>query len=94
MNKNYLNKVVIKFAGDSGDGIQLLGNKFSDLNIKDDKINDIYTLVEFPPEIRAPAGSISGISSFQISISSEKIYNTGNDLDILIAFNPAALKLN
>lgn len=94
MNKNYLNKVVIKFAGDSGDGIQLLGNKFSDLNIKDDKINDIYTLVEFPPEIRAPAGSISGISSFQISISSEKIYNTENDLDILIAFNPAALKLN
>ncbi len=92
MNKKNTEKITIKFAGDSGDGIQLLGNSFADLNIKDIKKNNIYTLVEFPPEIRAPAGSLSGISSFQISISNKKIYSTEDKVDILVIFNPAALK--
>lgn len=93
MNNNFYEKIVIKFSGDSGDGIQLLGNQFTDSSILTSK-NDIYTFVDFPPEIRAPAGSINGVSSYQLSISSKKIYSIDNEIDILIAFNPAALKKN
>ena len=93
MKKKILEKIVIRFSGDSGDGIQLLGNQFSNSSIIESE-NDIYTFVEFPSEIRAPAGSLSGISSFQLSISSKKLYTVDDEIDLLIAFNPSALKEN
>lgn len=91
MNKIEIEKVVMRFVGDSGDGIQLMGNQISESSVIISG-NDIYTFVEFPPEIRAPAGSISGISGFQLSISSKKIYAIDDNVDLLVAFNPAALK--
>jgi 2-oxoglutarate/2-oxoacid ferredoxin oxidoreductase subunit alpha len=91
MKKLTLDNVVIKFAGDSGDGIQLIGNQFSDASVILSE-NDIYTFVDFPSEIRSPAGSLSGISGFQIALSSKKIYNVDINIDLLVAFNPAALK--
>lgn len=91
MNKIQIEKVVMRFVGDSGDGIQLMGNQISETSVITSG-NDIYTFVEFPPEIRAPAGSISGVSGFQLSISSKKLYAIDDNVDLLIAFNPAALK--
>ena len=91
MKKNYVEKIVIRFVGDSGDGIQLIGNQFSDSSVLISG-NDIYTFVDFPAEIRAPAGSLSGVSGFQLSISSKKLYTVEDTIDILVAFNPAALK--
>ncbi|CAB3976495.1 2-oxoacid:acceptor oxidoreductase subunit alpha [Candidatus Azoamicus ciliaticola] len=93
MGKLLLDKVVIRFAGDSGDGIQLIGNQFSDSSVIKSG-NDVYTLVEYPSEIRAPAGSISGISGFQVTISSKKIFSFDNEVDSLVVFNPAALKIS
>ncbi|HFL8819535.1 MAG TPA: 2-oxoacid:acceptor oxidoreductase subunit alpha [Candidatus Azoamicus sp. OHIO2] len=93
MHKISIEKIVIRFSGDSGDGIQLLGNQFSESSILI-SANDIYTFVDFPPEIRAPAGSIVGVSSFQLAISSKKLYAVDDEIDILIAFNPAALKVS
>lgn len=93
MSDKLNNKIVIKFSGDSGDGIQLLGNQFSNYSVIENK-NDIYTFVDFPPEIRAPAGSINGVSSFQLTISNKKLYTFDNYIDVLIAFNPAGLKKN
>ncbi len=91
MKKIQIEKVVMRFVGDSGDGIQLMGNQISETSVMTSE-NDIYTFVEFPPEIRAPAGSISGISVFQLSISSKKLYAIDDNVDLLVAFNPAALK--
>lgn len=91
MKKKILEKIVIRFSGDSGDGIQLLGNQFSDSSVITAG-NDIYTFVDFPTEIRAPAGSLGGVSSFQLSISSKKLYAIDDEIDLLIVFNPAALK--
>lgn len=91
MNKIQIEKVIMRFVGDSGDGIQLIGNQISESSVLMSG-NDIYTFVDFPPEIRAPAGSISGISGFQLSISSKKIYAIDDNVDLLVAFNPAALK--
>ena len=93
MNKQIFENIVIRFSGDSGDGVQLLGNQFSNSSVITSK-NDIYTFVDFPSEIRAPAGSLSGISSFQLAISSKKLYTVNDEIDLLIAFNPAALKAN
>ncbi|HIH2762993.1 MAG TPA: 2-oxoacid:acceptor oxidoreductase subunit alpha [Candidatus Azoamicus sp.] len=93
MDKVVLDKVVIRFAGDSGDGIQLIGNQFSDSSVIKSG-NDVYTFVEYPSEIRAPAGSISGVSGFQVTISSKKIFSFDNEIDSLIVFNPAALKVS
>lgn len=93
MTKLHVNKVVIRFAGDSGDGIQLIGNQFSDTSVLKSG-NDVYTFVEYPSEIRAPAGSISGVSGFQVTISSKKIFSLDDKIDILIALNPAALKVS
>lgn len=93
MDRLYLDKVVIRFAGDSGDGIQLIGNQFSDASVIKSG-NDVYTFVEYPSEIRAPAGSISGVSGFQVTISSKKIFSFDNKIDSLIVFNPAALKIS
>ena len=91
MSKFNVEKVVIRFAGDSGDGIQLIGDQISNSSVLVSE-NDIYTFVDFPAEIRAPAGSLSGVSGFQISISNKKLYFIENKVDLLVALNPAALK--
>ncbi|MEM7344836.1 MAG: 2-oxoacid:acceptor oxidoreductase subunit alpha [Chloroflexota bacterium] len=84
--------VVIRFAGDSGDGMQLTGTQFS--NTAAVFGNDISTFPDFPAEIRAPAGTLAGVSGFQVNFSSEDILTPGDAPEILIAMNPAALKAN
>ncbi len=84
--------VVIRFAGDSGDGMQLTGTQFS--NTTAIAGNDLATLPDFPAEIRAPAGTLPGVSGFQIRFSSHDIHTPGGEPDVLVAMNPAALKLN
>lgn len=88
----YKTNICIRFSGDSGDGIQILGNKAAETFAESG--NNIKTFSSFPAEIRAPLGSVSGISEFQISFSNENIYNINDKLDILVALNPAALKCN
>jgi 2-oxoglutarate ferredoxin oxidoreductase subunit alpha len=85
-----LENVVIRFAGDSGDGMQLAGTQFT--NVSASFGNDVSTLPDFPAEIRAPAGSLSGVSGFQLQFSSLDIYTPGDAVDTLVAMNPAALK--
>lgn len=87
-----LETVVIRFAGDSGDGMQLTGTQFT--NTSAVLGNDVYTFADFPAEIRAPAGTLPGVSGFQLSFSSHEIHTPGDKLDILVAMNPAALKVN
>ena len=87
-----LERVTIRFAGDSGDGMQLTGNQFTRTAAVFG--NDISTLPDFPAEIRAPAGSLPGVSGFQISFSSAEIYTPGDEPDVLVAMNPAALRTN
>ena len=84
--------VVIRFCGDSGDGMQLAGTQFT--NVSAAFGNDVSTLPDFPAEIRAPAGSLSGVSGFQLCFSSHDIYTPGDEVDTLVAMNPAALKTN
>lgn len=84
--------VVIRFAGDSGDGMQLTGDRFTETAALAG--NDIATLPDYPAEIRAPAGSIGGVSGFQVQFSSDQIYTAGDTPDVLVAMNPAALKSN
>jgi len=91
MKKNLeLDRVTIRFAGDSGDGMQLTGNQFTRAAALAN--NDISTLPDFPAEIRAPAGTLYGVSGFQIQFSSEMIHTPGDQADVLVAMNPAALK--
>jgi 2-oxoglutarate ferredoxin oxidoreductase subunit alpha len=87
-----LERVTIRFAGDSGDGMQLTGAQFTRTAAVFG--NDIATLPDFPAEIRAPAGSLAGVSGFQISFSSTDIHTPGDAPDVLVAMNPAALKAN
>jgi 2-oxoglutarate/2-oxoacid ferredoxin oxidoreductase subunit alpha len=87
-----LERVTIRFAGDSGDGMQLTGTQFTRTAAVFG--NDISTLPDFPAEIRAPAGSLPGVSGFQISFSSSVIHTPGDQPDVLVAMNPAALKTN
>jgi 2-oxoglutarate ferredoxin oxidoreductase subunit alpha len=87
-----LERVTIRFAGDSGDGMQLTGTQFTRTAAVFG--NDISTLPDFPAEIRAPAGSLPGVSGFQISFSSSEIHTPGDEPDVLVAMNPAALKTN
>ena len=87
-----LDRVTIRFAGDSGDGMQLTGMQFSRAVAVFG--NDISTLPDYPAEIRAPAGSIPGVSGFQISFSSSDIHTPGDAPDVLVAMNPAALRAN
>jgi 2-oxoglutarate/2-oxoacid ferredoxin oxidoreductase subunit alpha len=87
-----LDRVTIRFAGDSGDGMQLTGTQFTRTAAVYG--NDISTLPDFPAEIRAPAGSLPGVSGFQISFSSNDIHTPGDQPDVLVAMNPAALKTN
>ncbi len=84
--------VVIRFAGDSGDGMQVTGMQFTTESALAG--NDIATLPDFPAEIRAPAGTLAGVSAFQLNFSSTEIFTPGDDLDVLVAMNPAALKMN
>ncbi|MEM8739158.1 MAG: 2-oxoacid:acceptor oxidoreductase subunit alpha [Planctomycetota bacterium] len=81
---------VIRFAGDSGDGMQLAGTQFTDTSAVAG--NDVATLPDYPAEIRAPAGTVAGVSGFQINFASENIYTPGDIVHALIAMNPAALK--
>jgi len=87
-----LETVTIRFAGDSGDGMQLTGTQFT--NTSAVMGNDISTLPDFPAEIRAPAGSLPGVSGFQLNFSSEEIKTPGDQPNVLVAMNPAALKVN
>ncbi|HSM34098.1 MAG TPA: 2-oxoacid:acceptor oxidoreductase subunit alpha [Anaerolineae bacterium] len=87
-----LERVTIRFAGDSGDGMQLTGTQFTRTAAVYG--NDIATLPDFPAEIRAPAGSLPGVSGFQISFSSSEIHTPGDSPDVLVAMNPAALRTN
>src|SRR6202022_241414 len=80
------------FAGDSGDGMQITGNQFT--NTAALYGNDIATFPDYPAEIRAPAGTIPGVSGFQLHFSSNEVYTPGDAIDVLIAMNPAALKVN
>lgn len=85
-------EVVIRFAGDSGDGMQLTGGRFTESTAIVG--NDLSTLPDFPAEIRAPAGSLAGVSAFQIKFSSRDIHTPGDKPDVLVAMNPAALKVH
>src|SRR5439155_8944674 len=87
-----IESATIRFAGDSGDGMQLAGTQFT--NASAIMGNDISTLPDFPAEIRAPAGTLAGVSGFQVHFSSSDIHTPGDQLDALIAMNPAALKTN
>ena len=82
--------VVIRFAGDSGDGMQLTGTQFT--NTAAIVGNDISTMPDFPAEIRAPVGTLAGVSGFQVHLSSEDIFPPGDEPQVLVAMNPAALK--
>ena len=85
-----IDEVVVRFSGDSGDGMQLAGNMFS--NISATEGNDISTFPDYPADIRAPQGSLTGVSGFQVHIGSGKVYTPGDKCDVLVAMNPAALK--
>ncbi len=87
-----LERVVIRLAGDSGDGMQLAGLKFTSASVM--LGNDVSTFPDYPAEIRAPQGTLAGVSGFQIHFSSTEIYTPGDKLDTLVAMNPAALRVN
>src|SRR5919107_2261504 len=91
-NLEEVETVTIRFAGDSGDGMQLTGTQFT--NTSAVLGNDISTLPDFPAEIRAPAGSLPGVSGFQLNFSSQDIKTPGDQPNVLVAMNPAALKVN
>lgn len=90
-NVKSLDKVVVRFSGDSGDGMQLAGNIFT--NVSAGMGNQVSTFPDYPAEIRAPQGSLSGVSGFQVSVGTG-VYTPGDKCDVLIAMNPAALKQN
>src|SRR5215203_5499504 len=83
-------RIVVRFAGDSGDGMQLTGDRFTSATAV--LGNDLATLPDFPAEIRAPAGTVHGVSAFQIQFASTDITTPGDHADVLVAMNPAALK--
>jgi 2-oxoglutarate ferredoxin oxidoreductase subunit alpha len=87
-----LDRVVIRLAGDSGDGMQLTGNRFTSETAAFG--NDLSTLPNFPAEIRAPTGTLPGVSSFQLHFADHDIMTPGDAPDVLVAMNPAALKAN
>lgn len=87
-----LEEVVVRFSGDSGDGMQLTGTIFSNLSAVFG--NEISTFPDYPAEIRAPQGTLSGVSGFQVHLGSRKIFTPGDKADVLVAMNPAALKVN
>ena len=84
-----VNRIIVRFAGDSGDGMQLTGERFTSASVFG---NDLATLPEFPAEIRAPQGTLAGVSAFQVQVSDHDITTPGDAPNVLIAMNPAALK--
>src|ERR1700722_14201526 len=90
--REVLDRAVIRFCGDSGDGMQITGSQFT--NTVALYGNDLATLPDFPAEIRAPAGTLPGVRGFQVHFSSSDVYTPGDSVDALIAMNPAALKMN
>src|ERR1700727_57571 len=88
----HVQNVVIRFAGDSGDGMQLTGDRFT--SEAAELGNDISTLPDFPAEIRAPAGTLAGVSAFQWHFADHDVKTPGDAADVLVAMNPAALKAN
>src|SRR6202521_6409221 len=90
--KETIEQAVIRFCGDSGDGMQITGNQFT--NTAALFGNDLATFPDFPAEIRAPAGTLPGVSGFQVHFSSNDVYTPGESVDVLVAMNPAALKMN
>src|SRR6266545_7676774 len=91
-SRKALDRAVIRFAGDSGDGMQLTGEQFTTESAWAG--NDLATLPNFPAEIRAPAGTLFGVSSFQLQFGSQRVYTPGDQLDALVVMNPAALKVH
>src|SRR6187401_884292 len=87
-----IDDVVIRFAGDSGDGMQLAGSQFTTTSAL--LGNDLATFPDFPAEIRAPQGTLAGVSAFQVRIADYDIHTPGDAPDVLVAMNPAALKVN
>ena len=87
-----LDSVVLRFAGDSGDGMQLTGERFTSVSALFG--NDLATLPDYPAEIRAPAGTLAGVSSFQVQISNHDISTAGDTPNVLVAMNPAGLRAN
>jgi 2-oxoglutarate ferredoxin oxidoreductase subunit alpha len=92
METKHLDRVVIRFVGDSGDGMQLTGTEFA--KAAAEAGNDISTFPDFPAEIRAPAGSLFGVSGFQLHFAANEIHTPGDAPDVLVAMNPAGLKTN
>jgi 2-oxoglutarate ferredoxin oxidoreductase subunit alpha len=90
--REVIDKAVIRFCGDSGDGMQITGNQFT--NTVALYGNDLATFPDYPAEIRAPAGTLPGVSGFQVHFSSSDVYTPGDSVDALVAMNPAALKVN
>src|SRR5258706_11719179 len=90
--REVIDQAVIRFAGDSGDGMQITGNQFT--NTVALYGNDLATFPDYPAEIRAPAGTLPGVSGFQIQFSSSDVFTPGDSVDVLVAMNPAALKTN
>ena len=87
-----LPSATIRFAGDSGDGMQQTGQKFTTESVK--VANDVATFPDFPAEIRAPAGTLAGVSGYQVQFASKQIFTPGDAIDTLVVMNPAALKIN
>jgi len=92
MKTTELDNVVVRFSGDSGDGMQLTGTLFSNLSAI--LGNEISTFPDFPSEIRAPQGTLGGVSGFQVHLGAGKVYTPGDEPDVLVVMNPAALKVN
>ncbi len=90
--RKVIDQAVIRFAGDSGDGMQVTGSQFT--NTVALYGNDVATFPDYPAEIRAPAGTVPGVSGFQLNFSSDEVHTPGDAVDVLIAMNPAALKVN
>src|SRR3989339_38796 len=88
----YLEEAVIRFAGDSGDGMQLVGTLFS--NTSGSIGNDVNTFPDYPSEIRAPEGTLYGVSAYQIQFASHRIHTYGDRIDVLVAMNASSLKVN
>ena len=87
-----LDEVTIRFAGDSGDGMQLSGTQFS--NTSGTIGNDVNTFPDYPSEIRAPEGTLYGVSAYQIQFGSKRVHTPGNKIDVLVAMNASSLKVN
>ena len=90
--KEEIESVVVRFSGDSGDGMQLTGMQFTDTAAL--LGNDLSTFPDYPSEIRAPIGTVAGVSGFQVHFGSKEIFTPGDSFDVLVAMNAAALKVD